>query len=940
MAKFLTLLCLSVFLLSCPVPIEYDVERIAITVNGSSAGGVVHVERGTTKQFGVTVTPSGAPQKAAWSLIGNNIADGTFINPDTGLLTVAMNQTSPGTFTVKAVSAGDNAAGLKVEAKVTVQVHRADIWIASTAFAGLNGNWWGPSTPPAARQFTENQDGTYSRVFTTGNSNNFWFRFYVVSSIPSASGYYLAPAANDQTPPLDTAINLRTVSSTNDSFRLGHSGTFTMIIDRAKSTLTIYTGVYVSSVFVNPSIAMVNQGSERQFNAVVSGANNPSQDVNWSIEGVNITGAEIDDNGLLKIAANQSAGTSITVKATSAASPIHSGSAAVTIREFTGVPTIYGINISPSRFVRVEKGGSIQFSSDVDAAGPGVNTGVNWSVEGGAAGTNITANGLLTVSVNETAKKLLVIAAPLQQGFADKADRVTVTIPSYSSQINSKGRYGNYYEIFLGSFYDSNGDGMGDLRGVIEKLDYLNDGDPDTTSSLGIDGIWFMPINPSDSYHKYDVKDYIAIDSAYGTMQDFEDLITACNERGIRVIIDLVPNHTSSGHNWFVRARSGNPGVYRNYYNFSNTKTNDKYYSIQGWNSNTPPFYEAVFWDQMPDLNWDNPAVKTEMEGIIDFWHGKGVAGFRLDAVKHIYETYFYPADHNQNHGKNVEWLRWFINNSEKKPDSFVVAEVWEHDIGRIRQYYQSGIQSNFNFYAAQDRIPNAVKGSISAHDFAQHVVNWNNGIKQGNSGAIDSPFTSNHDINRIATVIGNTGNSSSMIKMAAALTIFMPGNPFIYYGDELGITGSTSDGDQNVRGPMRWSRTNRSGETRGPAWNSTPYWDASSVEEQLTDENSILRFYIEAIKLKNSYPQIHWGSPSIITTSQGNSVAAYRINSGTNEKDLAIVHNLSNTGRTVTITGAASLGGTLTASSAAAKPSLSGASLTLPAFTTAVIEF
>ena len=174
---------------------------------------------------------------------------------------------------------------------------------------------------------------------------------------------------------------------------------------------------------------------------------------------------------------------------------------------------------------------------------------------------------------------------------------------------------------------------------------------------------------------------------------------------------------------------------------------------------------------------------------------------------------------------------------------------------------------------------------------------------------------------------------------MAAALTLFMPGNPFIYYGDELGMTGSVSGGDQNVRGPMRWSR-NRAGETLGPAWNSAPYWDASGVEEQIADENSILRFYIEAIKLKNRYPQIHWGTPSIITAAQDNSVAAYKISSGANEKDVAIAHNLSNTERTVTITGAGVLGGTLTASSAAAKPSLSGVSLTLPAFSTAVIEY
>jgi len=499
-----------------------------------------------------------------------------------------------------------------------------------------------------------------------------------------------------------------------------------------------------------------------------------------------------------------------------------------------------------------------------------------------------------------------------------------------------KGIYGNYYEIFVGSFYDSNGDGVGDIRGIIQKLNYLNDGNPDSAVSLNIDGIWLMPINPSTSYHKYDVRNYTAIDSSYGTMNDFEDLISECNKRGIRVIIDLVVNHTSTGHTWFQNARSGN-AVYQAYYNISGVKVNNYWYQLPG--SNPPKYYEAVFWDQMPDLNYDNPAVRAEMEKIIDFWLDKGVSGFRLDAVKHIYEIHGTGNNKSSDHNKNVEWLRWFTNYCRsKKDDVYIVAEVWEWGIDLNKSYYSSGVPSNFNFYAAQNRIPTYAKSAVPASDFASYVVNWNTEIKKGSSSAIDAPFISNHDMSRIASVIGN---NSTQQKMAASMLLFSPGNPFIYYGDEIGTTG-TLPNDQNARGPMRWSRSNRIGETKGPGGNSQAYWDASSVSEQLGDSGSVLRFYIDTMNLKNRYPQIHWGTPSLLSTSQGNSISAYKISSGrADEKDLAVVHNLSNSSQTVTITGAAALGGTLSAAGAsAAKPVLSGNTLTMPAFTTAIIEY
>jgi len=485
--------------------------------------------------------------------------------------------------------------------------------------------------------------------------------------------------------------------------------------------------------------------------------------------------------------------------------------------------------------------------------------------------------------------------------------------------------YGNYYEIFVGSFYDSDGDGMGDLRGVIEKLDYLNDGDPDSDASLHINGIWFMPINPSPTYHKYDVKDYLDIDPAYGTMQDFEDLVAACKNRGIRIIMDLVVNHSSTQHPWFIAAQNGD-AEYQAYYNIADTKVNNGYHAL----GSTGKWYEAWFWDQMPDLNYDNPAVKTEMQNIVDFWIDKGVAGFRLDAVKHVYN----------NQQKNIEWLRWFVDYCRsKKSDIYIVSEVWDSSEALMLAYFESGVPSSFNFRAAEYAIPRLFRqtsSSASAHTFARFVTEWDVKIKQKNPAAIDAPFLTNHDIDRFATTIGS---NSTKLKMAVALVLFMPGNPFIYYGEELGMTGDLPK-DENVRGPMIWSRTDNTGKTNGPTTNDKPYWNESSVSEQLADADSILRFYIDALKLKNRYPAVHVGTPSLLTTTNPTAISAYKLSSA-NRKDLAIVHNLSDTSQTITIEGASTLGGTLTAESASAvKPSLSEDSLTMPAYTSAIIEY
>ncbi|MDE6129671.1 MAG: glycosidase, partial [Lachnospiraceae bacterium] len=231
--------------------------------------------------------------------------------------------------------------------------------------------------------------------------------------------------------------------------------------------------------------------------------------------------------------------------------------------------------------------------------------------------------------------------------------------------------YRTWYEIFVYSFCDSDGDQIGDLQGVISKLDYIAD--------LGFNGIWLMPIMPSDTYHKYDVKDYMSIDEAYGTMEDFDELAAECDKRGIKLIIDLVLNHTSSSHPWFVAAcdylkgleegeeASADECPYYEYYNFvKGDPSSNNWYQV----GNTDYYYEGVFWSEMPDVNFECQALREEFEAIMKFWLDKGAGGFRLDAVKEFYSGAT---------GRNVEVLTW-VNDYVKsvKPDAYMVGEAWD----------------------------------------------------------------------------------------------------------------------------------------------------------------------------------------------------------------------------------------------------------------------
>ena len=413
------------------------------------------------------------------------------------------------------------------------------------------------------------------------------------------------------------------------------------------------------------------------------------------------------------------------------------------------------------------------------------------------------------------------------------------------------------YEVFVYSFCDSDGDGIGDLPGLLSKLDYINDGDPSGGEDLGMTGLWLMPVFPSDTYHKYDVKDFVGIDPSYGTLEDMDALIAACHERGMTVILDLAVNHTSTAHPWFQEAarylRSLQPGQeavkedcpYVWYYQFAREQY-DGYVPLP----DSEWYYEARFWSEMPDLNLTTPEVRQELKDVIDFWLDRGVDGFRLDAVT----SYF-----TDNTEAGIEFTQWLTQTAkERNPSAYIVGEAWA-DQYTYAQFYKSGIDSLFDFaFAGRDglisRIVNRREGLRS---FAEGMAQEEELYASMNPLYVNAPFYTNHDMDRGAEYY--TENDGAKVKTAEALNLLMTGNAFVYYGEELGMRGAGRD--ENKRAPMYWSDdSNAPGMCKGPSGMDEIRMEYGSLEKQIGDPNSIFNYIREAVKIRESLPVIARG--------------------------------------------------------------------------------
>jgi alpha-amylase len=396
-----------------------------------------------------------------------------------------------------------------------------------------------------------------------------------------------------------------------------------------------------------------------------------------------------------------------------------------------------------------------------------------------------------------------------------------------------------FYEVFVRSFFDSDGDGVGDLNGLIGKLDYLNDGEPTITSDLGVTGIWLMPLMASPSYHGYDVTDYYQVNPEYGSNEDFKRLIEEAHKRGIRVIIDLVLNHTSSEHPWFIESQDPNSPK-RDWYVWSAEEPQGK-----GWHpGKNGGYYYGYFGEHMPDLNYKNPAVTEEMYKVVRFWlEEMGADGFRLDAVKYLYEDgkriEHTPATH--------EWLKEF-NRFYKgiSPEAFTVGEVWD-DSGTAAKYVGDELDATFDFGLAEAMLQSAVSGKrVNAERAAQTTI-------AAYPPGQFATFLANHDQNRTRSRVLDEGQA----KTAATLQLAFGGVPFIYYGEEIGMQGTKPD--ENIRRPMQW--TAEGGFTTGTPWNA--YFEdygERNVAGQDADPNSLLNHYRALIRLRSEHAALRVG--------------------------------------------------------------------------------
>ena len=444
-----------------------------------------------------------------------------------------------------------------------------------------------------------------------------------------------------------------------------------------------------------------------------------------------------------------------------------------------------------------------------------------------------------------------------------------------------------YYQIYVRTYADSDENNVGDIQGIIDNLDYIK--------SLGVGGIWLMPIMESRSSHGYEIDDYYEIDSQYGTMQDFKDLVIAAELIGIDIIIDLVVNHMGAHNDIFQDVLRN--GVNSDYYDwFTWIDSSDSRYGTKGswgqtiwytpsgrsWLQKTPltvhssldgMYYAAYFSDYMPDLNFQNQEVIDYIYDVGTWWiEETGVAGFRMDAIMHIFgeNEYLGVADNTQ---ANIDFLTGFNTNCEiSDPNVYIVGEAWSW-YGEYAKYYESGITA-FNFDASY-RIVDAINGTLG-WSYSASLQEIYTEIEKYTSDYIDAPFLRNHDQDRISIVFNDDARE---LRMAAEAVLFLPGNPYIYYGDEVGMLGT--------RTYMIW------GDYYDIITTNVEDYGVDTVSEQLADPNSLLNSYIDIGDARTNSLALMYGD-FIPYTSTGLD-GYYRVfENGVDKELVVVIHNFS----------------------------------------------
>ena len=443
--------------------------------------------------------------------------------------------------------------------------------------------------------------------------------------------------------------------------------------------------------------------------------------------------------------------------------------------------------------------------------------------------------------------------APTEPAPPQPAEEVALQEDALKTDFVCEDNYRVFYEIFVGSFSDSNGDGIGDLRGIINRMDYLNDGDPNSGKSLGVEGLWLTPIFTSPSYHKYDVQDYYEIDPAFGTMEDLKELLTICHERNVKVILDMVINHTSLRNKWFsnfvIARRQGlTDDPYYDFY--SSYSEGEAAPAGRTWQKITgsDTYYECNFSGDMPELNFDNEGVRQAVLDVAKFYLDLGVDGFRFDAAKYVYLG---------DNSTSASFWNWYIDELKKiKPDVYTVAEVWDAD-GITDAYFPA--MNCFNFsVASSGGLLAETANKRDVNRLTNYVEGYLNNVKSLRDDAMIVQFISNHDMDRAA---GFLTEASGAMRVAASLYLLSSGSPFIYYGEELGMKGSRggANTDANRRLAMVWGDGDTVKDPEGTTYKAESQISAGAAEQK-ADPNSLYSYYKELIMLRNANPEIARG--------------------------------------------------------------------------------
>ena len=436
-----------------------------------------------------------------------------------------------------------------------------------------------------------------------------------------------------------------------------------------------------------------------------------------------------------------------------------------------------------------------------------------------------------------------------------------------------------FYEIFVRSFYDSNADGVGDLQGIIQKLDYLNDGNPNTDTDLGVTALWLMPIFPSPSYHGYDVTDYRNIDEEYGTMNDFKALITAAHARGIKIVIDFVGNHTSDQHPWFTASASNESK--RDWYLWNSNKPSyNGPWGQEVWHERNGSYYYGLFWGGMPDLNYTNQDVTNEIKNTLRFWKEEvGVDGFRIDAVKHWIEN----GDQQENTAATLAWWRdLYVFQKSLDPGLMMVGEAWT-STQNIAPYSDKRLDYCFEFdlsYALIDGINNQTNSGLKSK--MSEIISTYETNQYGT-------FLTNHDQDRS---FYRFGMDERKAKLAARILLSLPGVPYIYYGEEVGMLGQKPDED--IRRPMQWTSSANAGFSSTQPWHplNNNYANYNVANQQLESE-SIWSQYQIWIKQRTLNIALRSGNYDFIESNNSRMFSYLRADSESNTA-FVVIHNLT----------------------------------------------